>query len=369
MAGNLKRLRQNLADNPPKLRDTLAGNTTDSAHGQVLAWDTNTEAFHLVNNSGGGGGGGAPTDAFYFVGAASGGLSNERVLTVGSGLAYVDGGPGAAFTLSATGGGGGGAPTNAQYMVLAADSTLSQERIFTVGTGLTFVDGGAGAAFTISTTGAGYAPDNAQYFVLAADATLQYERVLTIGTGLTFTDAGAGGAFTISTTGDGQAPSTAQYVVVSTDTTLTNERVLTVGAGLSLQDGGAGAALTIAALSDVEIVPVLSSATDVRKRDSIVVASAFSHAASEYIGSTTMVGILASQQSHVTRARLFDVSTQSYIASATLTTDSTTPTRLTSSALALTTTATIYELHIDTVSAAQDDDSSIVSSVTLEVAD
>ena len=268
MAGNLKRRLQNFADNPPKLRDTLAGNTSDASAGQVLAWDTNTEAFYLAQ--GGGGGGGAPSAASYLVIALDAGLSNERVLAVGSGLTFTDGGAGAALTLDTTGG-GGGAPTSASYVVLAADQAL------------------------------------------------------------------------------------------------TNERVLVAGAGLTLTDAGAGQSLTLDALASVEFVPVLSSATEVRKRDSIVVASAFGHAAADYLGTTTLVGVLASQQQHTTRARLFDVAAAAYVNGATLTTSSTSPTRVSSAALALATNATTYELHVDTVGASNDDDSSIVSSVSLRV--
>ena len=203
MAGNLKRKLQNFAENPPKLRDTLAGNTSDASAGQVLAWDTNTEAFFL----------------------------------------------------SPQGGGGGGAPTSAQYVVVQADASL------------------------------------------------------------------------------------------------TNERVLVAGAGLTLTDSGAGQSLTLDALSSVEFVPVLSSATAVRKRDAIVVASSFGHTAADYLGTTTLVGVLASQQQHTTRARLFDVAAAAYVNGAELTTSSTSPTRVSTAALALATNATTYELHVDTVSA------------------
>lgn len=47
-------------------------------------------------------------------------------------------------------GGGGGAPTNAEYVVLTADATLTDERVLTAGTGISIVDGGAGGPVTIS---------------------------------------------------------------------------------------------------------------------------------------------------------------------------------------------------------------------------
>jgi len=48
-----------------------------------------------------------------------------------------------------TSGGGGGAPTSAQYFTLSADATLSDERVLTFGTGLTATDGGAGAQYDV----------------------------------------------------------------------------------------------------------------------------------------------------------------------------------------------------------------------------
>lgn len=42
------------------------------------------------------------------------------------------------------------APVNAQYLTLAANASLTVERVFTPSTGLTAVDGGAGAAYTLT---------------------------------------------------------------------------------------------------------------------------------------------------------------------------------------------------------------------------
>ena len=50
------------------------------------------------------------------------------------------------------GGGGGGAPTSAQYVTLATNATLTNERVLTAGTGITITDGGAGAAVTVSSS-------------------------------------------------------------------------------------------------------------------------------------------------------------------------------------------------------------------------
>lgn len=90
------------------------------------------------------------------------------------------------------------APVGAQYVVMALDGTLTDERVLTAGTNISIVDGGPGGAVTISTTGV--APVGAQYLVLVADGTLTNERVFTAGTGLAFTDGGAGGAYTVTNT-------------------------------------------------------------------------------------------------------------------------------------------------------------------------
>jgi hypothetical protein len=50
-----------------------------------------------------------------------------------------------------SGGGGGGAPNGAEYVTLLANGSLTNERVLTAGTGIVIVDSGAGAAVTIST--------------------------------------------------------------------------------------------------------------------------------------------------------------------------------------------------------------------------
>jgi hypothetical protein len=50
-------------------------------------------------------------------------------------------------------GSGGGAPTNASYVVIGTNVTLTDERVLTAGTGISIVDSGAGNAVTISVTG------------------------------------------------------------------------------------------------------------------------------------------------------------------------------------------------------------------------
>jgi hypothetical protein len=54
-----------------------------------------------------------------------------------------------AVTISSTGG-GSGAPANAQYVTLATDATLTDERVLTAGSGISVVDGGANSTVTLN---------------------------------------------------------------------------------------------------------------------------------------------------------------------------------------------------------------------------
>jgi hypothetical protein len=56
---------------------------------------------------------------------------------------------------------GAGAPANATYLTLSLDATLTNERVLTAGTNITFVDTGAGGTLTINSSGAGAAVDDA----------------------------------------------------------------------------------------------------------------------------------------------------------------------------------------------------------------
>lgn len=50
-------------------------------------------------------------------------------------------------------GGGGGAPTTATYVTLSNDATLTNERVLTAGSGITITDNGAGNTVVISSSG------------------------------------------------------------------------------------------------------------------------------------------------------------------------------------------------------------------------
>ena len=89
--------------------------------------------------------GGAPVDASYVTVSSNAQLTNERVLTAGTNISLVDGGPDSTITINAT----GGAP-DAQYVTMALDAGLTADRVLTAGSNITVV---AGAVKTTVTVG------------------------------------------------------------------------------------------------------------------------------------------------------------------------------------------------------------------------
>lgn len=72
------------------------------------------------------------------------------------------------------GGGSGGAPVDAQYLTLAVNGTLTDERVLTAGSGISLNDAGAGSTATLSVNINGLAPDStpdgASDYVMTYDA-------------------------------------------------------------------------------------------------------------------------------------------------------------------------------------------------------
>jgi hypothetical protein len=66
---------------------------------------------------------------------------------IGAGVTASSAGPGA---VDVTIPGGGGAPANATYVTMSLNATLTDERVLTPGTGIDLLDGGAGGAVTLS---------------------------------------------------------------------------------------------------------------------------------------------------------------------------------------------------------------------------
>ena len=153
--------------------------------------------------TGGGGSGGAPTDAEYVVMSLNGTLTNERVLTAGTGISLADGGAGLTATIANTGVTSLGAGTGISVSAATGASSISNTGVTSnvAGTGITVT----GATGTSQIAVSSIITDLllAEYVTLATDSGLQNERVLTAGTGISITDAGAGSTVTIAATGGG----------------------------------------------------------------------------------------------------------------------------------------------------------------------
>jgi hypothetical protein len=204
-------------------------------------------------------------------------------------------------------GGASGAPTDAQYVTLATNATLSDERVLTAGTGITLTDGGAGSTATIAISSAVATLTGSQTLTnktltspvistISNTGTITVPTATTTLVGRDTTDTltnktvtaplldsyydiaeiadpanpaanrlrlymddtdehlkaidSVGNVTDLFTAGSG-APANSQYVTLSTDGTLSNERVLTAGTGISLTDAGAGSTVTAAIDSTV----------------------------------------------------------------------------------------------------------------------
>lgn len=75
-------------------------------------------------------------------------------------------------------GGGGGAPSDASYLVLGTDATLTDERVLTAGTGITLTDAGAGSTLTVKVTDNTYQPLDSDLTAIAALSTTSFGRGL-----------------------------------------------------------------------------------------------------------------------------------------------------------------------------------------------
>jgi len=103
----------------------------------------------------------APASAGYVVvGSFSNLLYNERLLTCGAGLTCDDDGPGAHFTISVTGlpGGAGAASNDEPFITLSNTGGLSAERRLAAGIGIALTDHGANSYLEIKAD-VSYCPD------------------------------------------------------------------------------------------------------------------------------------------------------------------------------------------------------------------
>ena len=230
-----------------------------------------------------------PKDASYVTLGTDGTLTNERVLTAGTGISVTDAGAGSTVTVATSAilptvvdakgdlivGSAADTvdrlPVGTTNQVLMADpaaplgvkwsseidptaipkSIVDAKGDLIVGSSSDTPDrlpvGATNQVLVADPTaplGVGWVdptPKNASYVTLGTDGTLTDERVLTAGSGITVTDAGAGSTVTVAT-----PLVNPQYVTLASSGDLTNERVLTAGSGISVTDGGAGSSVTVA---------------------------------------------------------------------------------------------------------------------------
>jgi hypothetical protein len=90
-----------------------------------------------------------PIASDFAIGAAVDNAGTPIVVDRVAGTAYI---LDSTDTVTALGGGGGGAPTNATYLTLSLNGALTNERVLTAGTNIAFVDTGANGTLTVSSS-------------------------------------------------------------------------------------------------------------------------------------------------------------------------------------------------------------------------
>src|SRR3989344_447056 len=156
---------------------------------------------------------------------------------------------------------------DAAYLTLSATGSLSNERVLTAGTGISLVDAGAGSTATLAVLDSVVATISGTHFAgsITATGTGSFESGLSgslttltdgtsyliAGTSITISSASNGGITINSTPAGGSGDNQAQYVVLSATSSLDNERVLTAGTGISIVDAGAGSTVTLTILDSV----------------------------------------------------------------------------------------------------------------------
>lgn len=216
---------------------------------------------------------GAPVGGTYVVISADAALTNERVLTAGTGISITDAGANSTVTIAvdqAFSPTWTGTHTFTDTKFLVVDNLDASKKLafelsgVTTATTRTLTVPNANGTIVLETrsiaTGTGLSGGGD----LSSDRTLTWNGVdvrknsagsvftrrrlnLIEGTNvtLTVTDDAGDGEVDVTVAVPGVAPSTATFVTMSTDATLPNERVLTAGTGISIVDAGAGSTVTI----------------------------------------------------------------------------------------------------------------------------
>lgn len=263
----------------------MSGMGKPSTDGQTWIYKTGgAENWQAGATSGGSGGG--ETAASYVVLSATSSLSNERVLTAGSGISITDNGANNTVVISSLGSlvnqlitneipSGSNDGINKQFTLastpidsgsilffingikqkLGIDNDYTATgSIININPSVSYASGSnIDATYTILSTSSGSsgsgADSEASYVVVSTTSSLPNERILTAGSGISIVDNGANNTIVISATGgsSGGSDVSASYIVVANTASLPNERALAAGSGISITDNGANNTIVISA--------------------------------------------------------------------------------------------------------------------------
>ena len=143
-----------------------------------------------------------------------------------------------------TGGGGSGAPTDAEYVVMSLNGTLTDERVLTAGTGISITDGGAGGDVTIASTVTGIGGSIASTQVAVGSGTdtisgsgsLTYSsNVLAVSNQIELSDVGAAGILKNS-----QSNQDLRLQVVGTGNVRVENQTVNTDSQLNVKGNGTG---------------------------------------------------------------------------------------------------------------------------------
>ena len=139
-----------------------------------------------------------------------------------------------------------GAPTNAEYVVISTNASLTDERVLTQGTGITIVDSGANGPVTINVEPK---TTNQKVEISLDNVSIGVRSKINFVTSpnITYniTDDSINDVVNIEIDSSTLAPVSASYVVIGLDPTLTDERVLTGSSSINIADGGANSPVTL----------------------------------------------------------------------------------------------------------------------------
>jgi len=164
-------------------------------------------------------------------------LTNEWLLTAGSGISLTQDSNASTITVSSFVSSSTIAPSNASYIVLSLNPNLSNEWLLTAGSNVTLTQNASASTIIIDTTlSASSVATNGSYVMLSLHPNITGEWLLTAGDNIKITQNASASTVTIDTviTASSMAPSTASYVLLGIDPTLQKGLVLTGGSNVTI---------------------------------------------------------------------------------------------------------------------------------------